>query len=155
MDSNNLKKIALVAEILGGIGVIVSLFLLVQETRDNTDALQAQTYQSLTSELNFMRRTEIETDIIEIREKVTAEGLDSISIGERRKVTSFEQGIWGILESAYYARERGILGDLEWERFYRAICGNWRNPIWNPDQGPTIARNITPVFREYVESTCD
>jgi hypothetical protein len=42
---------ALAAEIIGGAAVIITLIFLVMETRENTRAVQAQTYLALTSEL--------------------------------------------------------------------------------------------------------
>ena len=55
MDKNNLKVWALAAEVIAAVSVVVTLGFLVLETRANTNASQAQTYQLLMQELNDYR----------------------------------------------------------------------------------------------------
>ena len=52
MKTIKLQEWALFAEVLGGIAIVITLIFLVLETRANTNAIQVQTYQSLTAELN-------------------------------------------------------------------------------------------------------
>jgi len=157
MKNDQLQKWALIAEIVGGLAVVVTLIFLVVETRNNTNAIHTQTYQDLTSELNSVRR-----DIAQIPntvQKRRTEGVESLPFEELYVLLTIEQSIWGVYESAYYAWQRNILGDTEWGRFSRAICRNfdrdsdmWIND-WNPMLGD-IRRNITPEFAEYVEAQC-
>ena len=152
-----LQEYAMIAEILGGVAVIVTLLFLVFETRENTNAIQAQTYQSLTSELNEIRRTSISADMADIREKLQSSGLDSLSGTERFRYISNRQALWGVYESSFYARERDILGDLEWERFGDAICRNYSSDseFWTrSERGGSISGTITETFLEYIESSC-
>lgn len=166
MKKIELQEWALAAEIIGGIAVLVTLIFLVLETRENTNAIQAQTYQSLTAELNEHRRSTISPEIVEIRLKYIDSGLGSLSENKRYKLMVLSEAKWGIYESAYYARERGILGEAEWFRFDNAICRNLKldRTLWYPEEvginilnnfpGVGIATNITPMFRDYVENLC-
>ena len=70
--------------------------------------------------------------------------------------------VWGVYESAFYARDRGVLGEEEWMRFSSAICRQYglNNNLWSPASGVTeatgssLATNVTPLFRDFVESSC-
>ena len=55
MRSDQLQKWALGAEIAGAVAVLIALGFLVFQMRENTNALQAQTYQALMQELNDWR----------------------------------------------------------------------------------------------------
>jgi hypothetical protein len=159
MNERNLRNTALIAEIIGGIAIVVTLIFLVSETLKNTNAIQAQTYQNLTSQLSEFRRDQRASDMPEIFEKFRVDGLESLSAKERFKFFSLVGALWGIYESAYYARERGVLGDDEWTRFFSQICrriSGIDEPIWDRDRemGQSIAPGLTPIFREYVESSC-
>ena len=64
--------------------------------------------------------------------------------------------LWGIYESAYFANERGVLGDPEWERFYVAICRARASAadMWEPDGFTPMVELLTPAFSAYIESSC-
>ena len=55
MNSEQLQKWALLAEVIGAAAVVITLIFLIVETRENTNAIQSQTYQALTAELNRSR----------------------------------------------------------------------------------------------------
>lgn len=160
-----LQEYALIAEVIGGIAVIVTLVFLVMETRENTNAIQAQTYQSLTSELNASRRSERVTHILQLRGKLANSGMESLSELEWTELMFWHESKWGVYESAFYAYRRGILGDDEWMRFESAICRNLRIDImfWYPERfgtppsevlGFNLAANLTPGFTEFVDQLC-
>ena len=52
MRSDQLQKWALGAEIAGAVAVVITLGFLTFQMRENANAVQAQTYQALTQELN-------------------------------------------------------------------------------------------------------
>lgn len=157
-----LQKWALAAEVFGGVAVVVTLAFLVIETRENTNAIQAQTYQTLTAELNQHRRESAESEMTEIYRKYESDGLETFTHSERHRIMMNTEGKWGVYESAFYAQQRDVLGDDEWLRFASAICRNYNfdKPLWvSQNQGPSIAiggiaENVTPKFRKYVENNC-
>ena len=156
MDKANLQKWALVAEIFGGIAVVVTLIFLVLETRENTSALKAQTYHFLTAELNDVRQDANEPDMSEMIWSLRQTGLEALDDVERWRVMNFVTGLFGVYESAYFALERGTLGAEEWARFHDRICFNRQvyDEIWNPERGGSIVSSITPQFRNFIESEC-
>ena len=158
MKKLNLAEMALAAEILGGIAVVVTLALLVLATRETTNAIQAQTYQALTSELNAIRLAYSTSDVPDSYVILSTQGIQALSDAARARVQFVAEAKWGIYESAFFSRNRGVLGEEEWSRFESAICRNLviDEPMWKPEdtQWGSLAENITPMFREFVESGC-
>ena len=158
MKKLNLSEMALAAEILGGVAVVVTLVFLVLATRENTNAIQAQMYQALTAELNAIRLAYTTSDVADNYVLLPTEGIQALSDGERSRLQFVAEAKWGVYESAFFSRNRGVLGVDEWARFEDAICRNFviDKPMWEPEdtQWGSLSRNITPTFREYVESAC-
>lgn len=155
----NLQAWALVAEIIGGVSIVITLAFLVIETRENTNAIQAQTYQSLTAELNDVRivyANNIQA-ISDARNEESSTGLAPELV--RLKALHILGAKWGVYESAFYARERNVLGDLEWNRFETTICSNLNidSAFWgqNSTQPGYLRIGLTEHFAEFVENTCN
>jgi hypothetical protein len=160
VTTKKLKKWVPIAELVSAAAVIITLAFLVVGMRENTNALQAQTYQELMRDINTWRSS--------IRDSATAITLDQLEeimangsseeIGVIR-ITFLE--LWGIYEAAFFARERGVLGDNEWGRFAVMICFQRRGPVeqalWGAEHGglPPLTRLLTPAFIEYVDKECN
>ena len=167
MKKFELQQWALAAEVVGGIAVVVTLIFLALETRENTNAIQAQTYQALTSELNTVRRTMGEPEYFRIFIKLIKLEYESLSEEEQITYIFLAGAKWGVYESAFYARERGILGENEWGRFSDAICRNlvFDKPFWDSQDQQLvlsvgkisygISSGLTPNFKNYVETLCE
>lgn len=63
--------------------VVITLILLVLKTRENTNAIQVQTYPNLTSDLNEVCRFSWAESILTIWEKNQPEGVDVLNPQER------------------------------------------------------------------------
>ncbi len=160
-----LKNWALVAEIAGGAAVILTLAFPAAETRSNTNAVRAQTYQSLMAELNDYREMMARDAIYaEAREKMQASGWPSLSLHEKRAIRMPEYIRWAIYESAYFANLRGVLGKPEWERFAAGMCRAFTqfgggSAMWDADfiisDGfAPMSEVLTQEFYEYVTNAC-
>lgn len=158
MKKLSLSEMALAAEILGGVAVVVTLIFLVLATRENTNAIQAQTYQALTSELNAIRLAYSTSDVPDSYVLLSTQGAQALSDAARARMQFVAEAKWGVYESAFFSRNRGVLGEDEWIRFESAICRNLTidEPMWKPEdwQWGSLADNVTPMFREFVERTC-
>lgn len=148
-----LQEWALAAEIVGGIAVVVTLVFLIIETQENTNAIQAQTYQLLNSDLNAMRRDMSSGELATIIVKSREEGLDSLNSVERYQIIISAQANWAVFESAFYSYRRGTLGEDEWERYLASICrsreGQGELELWQ-----FVSGNISDSFNDFVEETC-
>jgi hypothetical protein len=102
MKKLNLSEMALAAEILGGVAVVVTLVFLVLATRENTNAIQAQTYQALTSELNAIRLAYSTSDVPDSYVILSTEGIQALSDAARARVQFVAEAKWGVYESAFF-----------------------------------------------------
>jgi len=163
MKNKQLRKFALGAEIVSAAAIVVTLGFLAYETRDNTNAIQAQTYQLLQSELNEYRAIYTDSNLT----KALTNALNELQSGSIESLSEDDYWIlfvdstilWGIYESAYFANERGVLGDREWSRFENAICRRFERdgPLWS-QAGQYLpistSKQLTQDFVDYVERNC-
>ena len=142
---------------MSAVAVVVTIGFLAFQMMDNTNALQAQTYQGLMAELNNWRVLFVDDPSLkEIIENIDAVGWENLGMRERRRPWLREVAVWGIYESAYFANLRGVLGELEWTRFKLQICRrfNISGLMWDPPRDMTVKPTLTPHFAEYVEANC-
>ena len=159
MKNKQLRKLALGAEIISAIAVIVTLIILVAGMKENTNALQAQTFQELMRDVNNWRSSIRQVESDQTLSKMRLEGFDSLPKSEQDLVRMIYLELWGIYEAAFFANERGVLGADEWSRFEKVICAERRGDlehIWDTDyEGLLTFREIlTPMFVEYIDNQC-
>jgi hypothetical protein len=156
MNEDSLQKWALGAEIVGAIAVVITLIFLILETKENTDAIRAQTYHQLTAELNEQRRYSLEPELSQLLYQAATEGIDTLNAPQQIQVIQLHQGSWAVYESAFYSFKRGTLGDDEWDRYFRSICRNRLNQaeFWERESGPSLSSNISETFRFFVDTSC-
>ncbi len=130
--------------------------------RENTNAVQAQTYQALMQELNVWRAQASNPERLILRQKSIEEGWQNLTRVEQQQIRMPQVARWGIYESAYYANERGVLGEREWIRFDVAICrlfggrvlDDQQDDLWEPEGFTPMTVLLTPDFVDYIESGC-
>ncbi len=163
MRGDQLQKWALGAEIFGAVAVVVTLGFLVFQMRENTNALQAQTFQALMQELNEWRTQGNDPERLILGQKHRQEGWQNLTRVEQRLIRMPSVILWSIYESAYYANERGVLGEREWIRFDVGICrllggrvqDDQQDGLWEPEGFTPMAELLTPDFVDYIESSCE
>jgi len=160
MKNKQFRKWALAAEIVSAVAVVVTIAFLAFQMRDNTNAMQAQTYQELMRDINNWRSSIRDAEWVLSGATLAEEiaGGSSAEIGLIR-MTFLE--LWGIYEAAFFAKERGVLGDNEWGRFEFMICFQ-RNAaaaqaFWEVEYAgvPPIKKALTPAFVEYADEYLD
>ena len=123
MANDKLRRYALVAEIVSATAVVISLVFVAFQVKDNTAAVRASTYDGILSDHIDWRMT-----VASSPELLTAFVKDfnsdtNMSDVERQGQQFARQAVWQIYERAYFARKYETLGDSEWERYERSICG--------------------------------
>ena len=150
-----------VRETMGFLAVAAGLAFVVVEMRNNTNAVQAQTYQALMQELNDWR-TQGGPERLILEQKHRQEGWQSLTTVEQRQIRVRSLILWSIYESAYYANERGVLGEREWIRFDVGICrllggrvqDDQQDGLWEPEGFTPMTELLTPDFVDYIERLC-
>jgi hypothetical protein len=156
MESKQLQKWTLGAEICSALAVVITIGFLALQTMDNTNAVQAQTFQDLMRQTSEWRESVTDASVIELRDRWRDQGFQSLTRSEQLQIRSKNLVLWGIYESAYFANERGVLGIDEWTRFEIAICRGRERDLdyWDYDPFPSFSVLLTPRFAEYIESYC-
>ena len=112
-----LQVYALIAEIIGGIAIFISLIFVGIEMRRNTNAEYAASFDRLLSDrMEWRLSLANNSDLLESMNEAT---------GDRTTMTTTKLG-WEtyiqLVERAYYSYSRDALGEEEWEAFKLDIC---------------------------------
>ena len=147
-----LEKWALIAEIIGGIAVVVTLVFLVLGIRENTAITRASAYQTNMDSLNEWRALLVTEDLNEAWNDYMDTGVTS----ERQADIGVANiMLFAIFEKSFYAKEYGILGDQEWGRFEEQICLR-ANQLTRWNAPSAFSREIlTDEFVDYIEDVCE
>jgi hypothetical protein len=148
MANDKLKRYALVAEIVSAAAVVITLVFLAFQVKDNTAAVRASTYDDILSDHIEWRMT-----IASSPDLLTAFVKDfnsdtNMSDVERQGQQFALQAVWQIFERAYFARKYETLGDSEWERYERAICGF----TFSTDVEAELGSYLTVEFVDFAKS---
>ncbi len=149
-----LNEFAKVAEIVASIAVIFSLFIVILEIRNNTQAVKIASYDSLvaaTSEWTILNATD--NEVSEMNFIVLTEGNDSLTPRQRRIRTDMNVALYQIYERAYIQWAAGNLEESQWERFRGQICVA-RPPAFYEHVAPRLETRVSSAFNEFRKS-CD
>ncbi|GJM12416.1 MAG: hypothetical protein DHS20C12_08190 [Pseudohongiella sp.] len=147
MNSEKLGNLALIAEIAGGLAVIITLIILVVEVQGNTSAIQRATYDDISKSISEWRgnqffNPEIRTVILKLNDG------EQLSKDEDAIYQAVGRNLYSIYERAFWANDGGQVGDSEWARIERMLCSS-RNRFWFGSS----AELYTDEFVEFV-NTC-
>jgi hypothetical protein len=147
----NWDAIGAIAELLGAIGVIVSLVYLAVQLKQNTQALRASSYQMLRQEVTETFQSRVATHGLR---RSIREGLSDFA--QLDEGDAFEFGYWanGIVntyDNAYYQYRVGMLDRDRWEQQRAALVSMFGNPsfvMWWKTAPPP---GMSPEFVALVE----
>ena len=117
-----LKKAALLAEVIGGLGIIVSILYLAFEVSENSNAQLISNHLALTDRMQSLNSW-IATNP-EFADLIARSRMDTSSLtpGERQQVSSFVYSKMAIWEDAWAMRIVGTLTDHYWTAWSKGIC---------------------------------
>lgn len=147
-----LQDYALIAEIIGGVAIVASLIFVGLQIQQGTSITRAASYQDFVEELNDWRSLLL-TDS-EIRRlfliSARAEDMSDLEADERLSLGILYGNLFSILESAYYSREYGLIGNPEWERIKLGLCDNFNQTR----RAQINVRYLSEEFRSYMRDNC-
>lgn len=136
--SEQLQRWALVAEIVGGMAVLVTLLILIVEVRGNTNALRAQELGVINQQNQAVLLAYIENSDVYTMALTDPK---SLSIEENMKLTSLTSLRLNILQRHYLALESGIINRQDWESRLVSV------PIYlGSDYGRVLWENVKGDF---------
>ena len=138
----------MVAEIVSGVAVVITLVFLIVEVRGNSDLIRANAFNRSMESLNELRML-IATDEENLAVMREHWGIDSEDELRRQLLVV---SLWSIYEKTYYSQKYGLVGQAEWERFDTRICRyiEIREDYWRFN----VSVFLTEEFRNYVIDRC-
>ena len=149
---------ASIAEIASGIAVVVTLIILIVGVNENTDVTRALVYDSSIGRINETRNNIVRDP--EIARLVAlfldrdAEGFETLDRAEVLRLSTQLQMAFGAYETAYLAREYGVMGESEWARFISGACRQVTRLEDFPELWRPIRATLTDEFRGELETVC-
>ena len=151
MKNEKLQNWALIAEIVGGIAVVLSLIFVglgVRQTADetalNTQSIRASAYQDLIQQISEVNALLIEIPELSRVRRVALDGGDLDSVTDIDLFNSFARLIVRHTDMAYYQYSSGL---LEEDRF-RSIAAPLVAEIFSNKYGLNVWNNMSSGFTE-------
>jgi len=153
----NLDKFAKYAEIISSVAVLITLLFLVIEVRENSAVIRASSYGQNIELLNDWRyQGASDPEISELFRGYMSGEIHEFSDEQFQRFSFHYLALWSIYENAYFAREYGILGAQEWDRFLSQACNQYRI-VANQGQGyweNNAQGFLSREFYLYIPATC-
>ena len=150
-----LEKWGVISEIVSGVAVLITLVILIVGIRENTAITRVSVYGDLMDAIGEIDRLTIADPELDRMISTLFDGsAETLTESQRRTVRSYLSALFKNYERAYFSREYDVIGDAEWERFERVICGNYRR---GKQVGADFVRDggfLTSAFREYIATSC-
>src|ERR1700730_13467386 len=145
----NVETINIWAQLIASFGVIVSLFYLAAQVRQNTRSARAIVVDSLARSMHDLAFEIAQNDQL----LKTATNLDwnSATELERARFASFMLGYFKLFENAWFQMRQGTLDADQWEGYAEFLRTVWMVPTvktWWSMRRTFFA----PGFRDYVEN---
>lgn len=122
MERSRLSEWAAIAEIVAALAVIASLVYLAIQVRENTNAVQAATFQELVNASDaYLLTLAQDSSLAGIMLQASR---DPSGLGEDEWLRYFyaQRAWWRNMENAFFQRQRGLLGDDEWGVYESVMC---------------------------------
>ena len=146
----DLKKIALLAEIVGGVGIIVSIIYLALEVSENTKNTQIANHLALieqASEFRYLRMTNPELVEIALKGSSNATSLSEV---DQSRFRAYTLQAFDIRETAFLMNESDVLPAGAWEVWDYAWCNTVKAPGFRALWSTGTNNFYTSRFRENV-----
>ena len=148
----SLKKWALFAEVIGGIGIIVSILYLALEINQNTESVRAANHLALIEQLGVTRSWNVlDAEFAEINLRGSAD-FESLSDVERLRFVDFMDQHFDLWELGFSMGQRGLVPTDILEAFKDGYCRGMVGPgtrsVWEMYTSGAYSAD----FREHVEA---
>ncbi len=124
----NWDAIGAIGEILGAIGVIATLGYLSMQIRQNTTAVKASAYQSITEHLAEINRAVVEDPEMSDLSHKGATDLNSLSARDQARFGAFVVARLRHYENIYYHHQKNLIESEVWDAHENVLRGMMKNP---------------------------
>jgi hypothetical protein len=142
-----LEKWALIAEIGSGVAIVVTLIVLIVETRANTDAIRAQTAGaafSVSAQSFYYPEGNVAL------ERASEVGFSELDTDERAHAIALMASIFTMYDNNYYQYRRGMLDEEIHQTYRRRVASLMYFPVYR-EGWANMKGNSTEAFQRYVD----
>jgi hypothetical protein len=137
--------------ILANLGVIAGILFLGYEIRQNTSAVQADTFQGLIeSSADYLQNMAVDPNIWDMIIRLETNP-DELSPSEMNRLSNLNRAQWIRYQGAYQHWRRGSLSDSDWESYDNAICTSSAIDHLQRFSWPAAKRSLLEDFVSHVE----
>jgi len=146
----------MIAEIVSGIAVVITVIFLILGIRDNTAITRAVMFDSAMHGFAEFRGHVISdpevADLWDAFQDLKYEELDRTSQTRVRQLVmlAFEN-----YQRAFYAREYGVLGESEWTRFEFQMCYQHERLMTSEEHARVLSTVLTSEFWKFLTTNCE
>lgn len=146
----DLKKLALVAEVVGGIGIVVSVLYLAFEISQNTANLKAANAMTFSSEINARRFARVENAELDslIRRGQTAP--DSLTDEERSRFLSYVLVRLTLLDNLLFMASSDLLPAGYAETILPGYCASLSAPGYRAIWAGPVSGFYSESLRDFI-----
>jgi len=151
--NRKLSDWASIAEIVGGLAVVITLFFLILGIRDNTDVTRVSVYSDLMKSLNDLEANALgDPELSRILGAYFANDFQELNESDKLMLTRYLHILFRGYEVAFFSQEFDVIGEPEWSRFERLICINWGRVETSGVSGLDVV--LTESFLSYISESC-
>lgn len=155
MSNSRLQKLNPLLEFVGGIAVLIGLVFVGLELRQNTEAVQAATLQSITEQSqDYLLLLAADREVNEIWRRGVAD-LQQLDESEASRFNFLYRAQWIRFQNAFLQWRRGTLDDDDWAFYEGIICrkeGDAGSPSARGATWPDHRGALTSEFVAFVEN---
>lgn len=148
-------KIKLLVESSGAVAVLLGLLFVGLELRQNTEAVEAATFQSLTDASNdFIMAIAGDGELSDIYFRGLSDP-NKLDEAEAQRFFMVLRSFWVRMQNVYSQWQRGTLSDEDWKLYEAVICGDLSEDV---DSGTQMTFDdhrsiLSAEFQQFVD-TC-
>jgi hypothetical protein len=147
----NMETVNVWAQLIASLGVIISLFYLTAQVRQNTRSARAIVVDSLARSMHDLAFEIAQNDELLKLATTSLQDWNSGTELERARFASFMLGYFKLFENAWFQMRKGTLERDQWEGYDAFLRSVWMHPAvktWWSMRRTFFA----PGFRQYVDN---
>jgi hypothetical protein len=124
--NQRLSDWANIAQIASGIAVVITLIVLIVGVRENTEVVRASAYANSIASLNDLSLTTLtDVDAVRVWEAYIREDTADFDNLDEQRLNLMLLTVFRTYETTYFSEGYGLIGQSEWGRLNRTICGHF------------------------------
>jgi hypothetical protein len=123
-----LDQLGSISEIIGGLGVIISLVYLALQIRKNTEAERTATYQAIVSDFGALNNTMASSPELSHLFVQAMEDYHQLSSNEKARISQLFFQCFRYFENMFYQHRKGYLDEEVWAGWKRLMLTYYSRP---------------------------